>query len=149
MLPTGKITIGFFNSTIVTLNDGTYSFPYVQDKTSNVQWIHIGESNIGYLLQLQQKYDSVGVDVGVKTGNYKEIGPFDRTVTARMVTLYINHGRGPYTLDYNYMIVPNVTLESMPSLIKKYDEEQVFACTSTNNLFHGTMWPTSSICFVG
>jgi hypothetical protein len=60
-----------------------------------------------------------------------------------MVTLYINHGLGPYTnLDYNYMVLPNVTLESMPSLIKRYDEEQVFACTSTNNLFHGTMWPT-------
>jgi chondroitin AC lyase len=142
LLHTGQITIGFFNSTIVTLNDGNYSFPYVQGKTSNVQWIHLGESNIGYLLQLQQQYDSVGVQLGVKTGNYKDIGPFDRTVTARMVTLYINHGRGPYTLDYNYMILPNVTLESMPSLIKKYDEEQVFACTSTNNLFHGTMWPT-------
>ncbi len=44
--------------------------------------------------------------------------------------------------DYHYMILPNVTLKSMASLIKKYDEEQVFACISTNNLFHGTMWPT-------
>jgi hypothetical protein len=59
-----------------------------------------------------------------------------------MVTLNINHGVGPYTLDYNYMILPNVSLESMPTLIKQYDEEQVFACISTNNLFHGTMWPT-------
>jgi chondroitin AC lyase len=142
LLPTGQITIGFFNSTFVTLTDGNYSFSYIQNKTSNVQWIHIGESNIGYLLQLQQKYDSVGVQVGVRSGNYDTIGVFTQNVTARMVTLYINHGRGPYILDYNYMILPNVTLESMPSLIKKYDEEQVFTCTSTNNLFHGTMWPT-------
>jgi len=75
----------------------------------------------------------------VKTGNYDQIGPFNKTVTARMVTLYINHGLGPYVLDYNYMILPNVSLEFMSSLIKKYDEEQVFACISTNDLFHGTM----------
>jgi len=143
LLPTGQISIGFFNSTIITFNDGTYSFPYDQGKSSNVQWIHVGESNIGYVLQLQQQYASVGVQLGVKTGNYDTIGPFNATVTARMLTLYINHGVGPYnTLDYNYMILPNVSLESMPRLIKTYDEEQVFACISTNGVFHGTMWPT-------
>jgi hypothetical protein len=144
LLPTGQISIGFFNSTIITLNDGNYSFPYVQNKTSNVKWIHIGGSNIGYLLQLQQEYSSVGVQFGMKTGNYIELGPYNQTVTARMVTLYIDHGLGPYMLEYgyNYMILPNVTLESMPSLIKKYEEEQVFACTSTNGVFQGTMWPT-------
>jgi hypothetical protein len=142
LLPTGQISIGFFNSTVVTLNDGNYSFPYAQGKTSNVQWIHLGESNIGYVLPLEQQYDSVGVQVGVRTGNYSAIGPFHSTVKARIVTLYINHGVGPYTLDYNYMILPNVSLESVPTLIKQYNEEQVFACISTNNLFHGTMWPT-------
>jgi hypothetical protein len=30
----------------------------------------------------------------------------------------------------------------MPALIKQYDDEQVFACLSTNSLFHGTMWPS-------
>jgi chondroitin AC lyase len=141
LLPTGKISIGFFNSTIITLNDGNYSFPYVQDKTSNVQWIHLGESNIGYVLQLQQQYDSLGVQVGTVTGNYNSINIYNHPVTARIVTLYINHGLGPYLLDYNYMILPNVSLELMPALIKQYDEEQIFACISSNNLFHGTMWP--------
>lgn len=90
---------------------------------------------------MQQQYDSLGLELGLKTGSYSDISPFTENVTARMLTLYINHGRGPYMLDYNYMIVPNVSLESMPGLIQKYDEEQVFACMSTNNLFHGTMWP--------
>ena len=76
LLPTGQITIGFFNSTIITLTDGNYSFPYVQNKTSNVQWIHVGESDIGYLLQVQQQYDSLGIEVGIKTGNYDTIGPY-------------------------------------------------------------------------
>ena len=141
LLPTGQITIGFFNSSIITLTDGNYSFPYSQNQTSNVQWIHVGGSNIGYLLQLQQKYDSIGVRVGIANGNYDTINIYNYSVSARMLTLWIDHGHGPYTLDYYYMIVPNVSLESMPSLIKQYDEEQVFACTSTNNEFHGSMWP--------
>jgi hypothetical protein len=36
---------------------------------------------------------------------------------------YINHGLGPYTLDYDYMIVLNVSLESMPSLNTKCNEK--------------------------
>ena len=52
LLPTGDITIGFFNSTVRTFSNGNYSFPYTENKTSNIQWIHVGGSNIGYLLQL-------------------------------------------------------------------------------------------------
>jgi chondroitin AC lyase len=142
LLPTGQITIGFFNSTIITLNDGNYSFPYAQNKTTNVQWIHVGGSDIGYLLQLQQQYDSLGIQFGTVTGNYNTIDIYNYSVTARMLTVWIDHGLGPYTLDYNYFILPNVSLESMPTLIKQCDEEQVFACISTNKLFHGTIWPS-------
>lgn len=39
------------------------------------------------------------------------------------------------------MALPNVSRESIPALIKQYDEEQIFSCTSTNNRFHGTVWP--------
>jgi hypothetical protein len=49
---------------------------------------------------------------------------------------------GLYTLDYNYMILANVSLESMPRLIKQYDEEQVFACISNNGNFQGIVWST-------
>jgi chondroitin AC lyase len=143
LLPAGQITIGFFNSTIVTLNDGNYSFLYVQNSTSNVQWVHVGGSDIAYLLQLQQQYASLGVQVGMQTGNYSAIGPWHSTVTARMLTVYISHGVGPYILDYNYMILPNVSLESVPVLVKQYDEEQVFGCISSNDLVHATTWPTS------
>jgi chondroitin AC lyase len=142
LLPTGQITIGFFNSTVITFSDGNYSFPYVQGQSSNVQWIHIGQSDIAYLLQSQQQYASIGIELGTKTGNYDTIGPFNSTVTARVLTMWINHGLGPYTLDYNYMILPNISRESIPALIKQYNEEQVFSCVSTNNLFHGIIWPT-------
>jgi hypothetical protein len=142
LLPIGRITIGYFNSTIVTRSDGVYSFPYTQNKSTRIQWIHVGETNIGYLLQLQGPYSSLGIDIRMKTGNYITIGTSNYTVTARTLTMLLDHGQGPYNRDYNYMIIPNVSLDSMPSIIKKYDEEQVFACISTNKLFHGTMWPT-------
>ncbi len=142
LLPTGQITIGFFNSTIITLSDGNYSFPYVQGKTSNVQWIHLGGSDIAYLLQSQQQYASLGIELKNKTANYLDIGAYNATISGRVLTIWINHGVGPYTLDYNYIILPNVSLESVPSVIKQYSEEQVFECTSTNPNFHGTMWPS-------
>lgn len=78
----------------------------------------------------------------MKTGDFNSIGPFNYPVTNRLLTLAINHGVGPYTLDYNYMILPNVSVESIPQLIKQYEEERIFTCISTNDLFHGTMWPT-------
>lgn len=141
LLPAGEITVGFFNSTIITLPDGHYTFPYVQGQTSNVQWIHVSQSDIGYLLQSQKQYASLGIELATKTGNYLDIGPFDSNVTARILTIWLDHGRGPYTLDYNYMILPYVSRESIPSLIKQYEGEQVFSCVSTNSDFHGTMWP--------
>jgi chondroitin AC lyase len=142
LLKTGQITVGFFNSTIVTLLDGNYSFPYIPNKTSNVQWIHVGGTDFGYVLQGQQLYSSVGIDVGIKTGNFITIGAYNYTVTARTLTIWLDHGQGPYTLDYRYMILPNVSLESMPTVIQQYDDEQIFSCISTNNLFHGTIWPS-------
>ena len=141
VLAVGQISIGFFNSSIVTFSDGNYSFPYHQNDTSNVQWIHASGTNIGYLLQRQGLYSEVGFSLGKKTGNYNTIGPFNYTVTERLLTLWINHGQGPYTLDYSYIIVPNISLEMMPTVIKQYDDEQVFSCISTNNQFHGVMWP--------
>ena len=140
LLTNGQISVGFFNSTVIILNDGNYSFP--QEKSSPVQWIHLSDSNIGYVLPLEQPYESIGIQVGVKTGNYDEIGPYNMTVTARMTTIYINHGQGPNKIRYNYIILPNVSRESMPSLIEEYNNEKVFSCISTNGLFHGTMWPS-------
>jgi len=142
LLPYGQITIGFFNSTVVTLpTDGVYSFSYIQNASSNVQWIHVGSRNIGYILQQQTFYRSLGIDLRVKTGSYSSISTTNQTVTARTLTIWLDHGRGPFVLDYNYMIVPQISLETMKTLVQTFEEEQVFACTSSNKFFHGTMWP--------
>ena len=142
LLPQGQITVGFFNLTIITLNDGNYSFPYNQNKSSNVQWIHVGESDITYLLENQQQYDSIGIRLGIESGDYNSIDVFNHSVTARTLTIWIDHGHGPYTLDYQYIILPNISLESVPKVTQQYDEEQIFECISTNQLFHGIVWPS-------
>lgn len=141
-LPSGQITVGFFNSTVITLNDGNYSFAYSPNRVSNVQWIHIGQRDFGYILQGQGQYAALGIDVGMKTGNFDTIGATNLTISARTVTIWIDHGRGPYTLDYQYMILPNVSLESIPQVIQQYNNEQIFSCLSTNKLFHGAIWPS-------
>ncbi|CAF3309654.1 unnamed protein product [Rotaria socialis] len=140
-LTTGQIAVGFFNSTVAILSDGNQSFPCFTNTSSNVQWIHIGETDFGYILP-EELCSTVGIDVGIKTGNYITIGAFNSTVTARTLTIWLDHGKGPFKLDYSYMILPNISLESMPQIIKQYTEEQVFSCISTNNYFHGTVWPS-------
>jgi hypothetical protein len=142
-LEKGNVTIGFFNGTIISLSDGiNYSFPYSNQKTENVQWIHLSESNLGYLLQTQGLYSAIGAEVSTKTASFNVIGPYNNTVTGRTVTVWIDHGLGPYTRDYSYMIVPNVNVESMPEVIKRYDNEQIFSCISNNALFQGVAWPS-------
>ena len=142
LLSEGQLTVGFFNGSIISLPDGTYSFPYVVNKTSNVQWFHIGQSNIGYLLETQGRYSTLGIELGVKTNNYDTFGPFIYEKTARMLTAWVDHGIGPYTLDYQYIVLPNVIVDAMPELIKRYEDEKVFSCISTNELVHATAWPS-------
>ncbi|CAF1241558.1 unnamed protein product [Adineta ricciae] len=119
LLPIGQITVGFFNETTVKLSDG--------------------HSNIGYLLHSQSQYASLGIVCGNKTGNYLEIDPFSETDTARVLTIWIDHGAELFVLDYNHMILPDVSRASMPMLFKQYGDEQVFSCMSTNHQFHGTI----------
>ncbi|CAF3794056.1 unnamed protein product [Adineta steineri] len=142
LLLKGNVTIGFFNGHIISLIDGiNYSFPYTSNQSENVQWIHIGESKIVYLLQKQYLYSTIGAEVSTKTASYNTIGPYNDTVTKRTVTVWIDHGLGPYTRDYNYMILPNVNIESISDLIKRYENEQIFSCISNKDYIHGTAWP--------
>ncbi|UJR35046.1 hypothetical protein I4U23_027822 [Adineta vaga] len=144
VVSTGMITIGLFNGQRLTLVDGmNYSFPYTSNNQSNnVQWIHIGESQIAFLLQNQGLYSHIGAEISTKTASYSTIGPYNDTVTKRTATVWIDHGIGPYTRDYNYMILPNIDLQTLPDRIKRYETEEIFSCISTNNLFHAIAWPT-------
>ena len=142
-LPSGQITVAFFNSTVVTLTDGLYSFPCTASAASRVQWIHVGETDIAYLLPgPEQSYQSIGIDLRNKTGNYNTIGVSNVSVTGRTLTVWIDHGLGPWTSNYSYLILPHISLAAIPEVIEQYDEEHMFSCLSTHHLFHGTMWPS-------
>ncbi len=49
--------------------------------------LHIDQSDIAYLLQSQQEYQYIGIELTNKTGNYDTIDPFNSTVTARILTI--------------------------------------------------------------
>ena len=141
LLPRGGVTVGFFNGTKIDLSDAiNYSFPYTNNQSNNVQWIHIGETNLAYLLQTQQSYAALGAEVSTKTASYNTIGPYNDTVTGRTVTIWIDHGVGPYTRDYSYMIVPNVTAQSIPNIIQRYETDSIFSCLSNTDLVQGVAW---------
>ena len=142
-LSTGNIQVAFFNGTMIILQDGiNYSFPYLQDQSKNVQWIHLSDSNVGYLLQKQGPYSSVGVEVSTKTNSYRTIGPYDQMVTARTVNIWIDHGIGLFTHDYNYAIVPSIIRQSLPQLISIFENEHIFDCISNQDNFHAMTWPS-------
>ncbi|CAF4377060.1 unnamed protein product, partial [Adineta steineri] len=92
-------------------------------------------------LQKQYLYSAIGAEVSTKTASYNTIGPYNDTISKRTVTVWIDHGLGPYTRDYNYMILPNVNIESISDLIKRYENEQIFSCISNKDYIHGTAWP--------
>ncbi|CAF1070525.1 unnamed protein product [Didymodactylos carnosus] len=138
--PNSSVTVGFFNTSIITLSDGNYSFPYSSDRASNVQWFHAG--GVGYVLQTQEQYFALGLEVGRKTGNYNTFGPYNFTITARMLTVWLNHGLGPYILAYRYVMLPNVTASEIPHLVNRYVEAQVFSCISSSKNLHASIWPT-------
>ena len=141
-LPSSQVTVAFFNATVVTLSDGLYSFPYTENPASRVQWIHVGETNIAYLLQgSQESYRSLGIDLRNRTGNYDTIGVSNVSVTGRVLTIWIDHGVGPSSSSYRYLILPHISLAAMPGVIEQYEDEHVFSCISTAHLFHGTTWP--------
>ena len=143
LIPEGNVTIGFFNGHILSLSDGfNYSFPYTMNQSENVQWIHIGKSNIVYLLQTQEFYSTLGAEVSTKTASYNTIGPYNNTITGRTVNVWLDHGLGPYTRNYSYIILPNINVKSVPELIERYQDEQVFACITNNNFVHGMAWST-------
>jgi len=51
---------------------------------------------------------------------------------------------GLFTLGIliSIMILPNVSRKSVPTVIKQYNEEQIFSCISTNKNLHETIWAT-------
>lgn len=139
----GVIQVGFFNGTIISLVDGiTYSFPYGSDAAKNVQWIHLSESNIGYLLQTQKKYASIGVETSQKTGTFESIGPYNDSVTIRTVDIWIDHGLGPFLQDYSYMIIPSKAIDEFLTLINDFESDSLFSCVSNNDTFHAVSWPS-------
>ena len=143
LLSEGNVTVTFFNRTSISLVDGVnYSFPMTNNRSDNVQWIHLSESNIAYLFETQGIYSSIEAETSQKTRSYNTIGPYNTSITARTVTVAIDHGRGPYTRDYSYIILPNITADSMWKTIEDYTDEKIFACQTNTDVAHGVSWPS-------
>ncbi|CAF1007349.1 unnamed protein product [Rotaria magnacalcarata] len=110
--------------------------------SDNVQWVHIGNSDIDHVLQTQEFSSVLGAEISTKTASYNTIGPYNDTLTSRAVAIWLDHGLGPHTRNYSYIILPNVKVQSMPELIKRYNDDEIFSCISNQDLLHAMAWPT-------
>jgi hypothetical protein len=64
-------------------------------------------------------YAALKVDCRNKSGNVNQLGPWDFEVQGRLLTIATIHGRGPTStaLNYTYMILPNITIDRVPTLL--------------------------------
>ncbi|CAF4675029.1 unnamed protein product [Rotaria socialis] len=85
---------------------------------------------------------ALGVEISTKTASYNTIGPYNDKLTSRTVAIWLDHGLGPYTRNYSYIILSNVKVQSMPELIKRYNDDEIFSCISNQDLFHAMAWLT-------
>ncbi|CAF4486605.1 unnamed protein product [Rotaria socialis] len=60
---------------------------------------------------------ALGVEISTKTASYNTIGPYNDKLTSR-------------------------TVQSMPELIKRYNDDEIFSCISNQDLFHAMAWLT-------
>ncbi|CAF3293052.1 unnamed protein product [Rotaria socialis] len=85
---------------------------------------------------------ALGVEISTKTASYNTIGPYNDKLTSRTVAIWLDHGLGPYTRNYSYIILSNVKVQPMPELIKRYNDDEIFSCISNQDLFHAMAWLT-------
>jgi chondroitin AC lyase len=111
----GTLTIQWSNGTRMILVDGIYSFPSTEPR---VLWFHTD----GTIWIVSGDYAALTIDCRNKFGNVNQIGPWNFEMQARLLTAAIVHGRGPTSkaLNYTYMIIPNITIDRMPSLWTRY-----------------------------
>jgi chondroitin AC lyase len=135
--PSDKITIGYSNGTITGLSDGNRTFP-----GGSLSWIHSG--GVGVLPavlsggSVASNASTVGVRLGEVSGNYNSIGAYSGKVTGRLFTVYLDHGRNLPRSDssmngFAYIIAPNATIDSMPSVSSSLGGVScVFSTSSTH-----------------
>jgi chondroitin AC lyase len=137
---TGTLTIQWSNGTRAVLSDGIYLFPYSEPR---VLWFHAD----GTAWSVLDEYETLIIDCRNKSGNVNEFGPWDFEMNGRLLTAIIVHGRGPTTeaLGYKYIIMPNVTVESISTLWERYlslaNNAYALTCKQNNNeslYLHGT-----------
>jgi len=111
----GTLTVQWSNGTRMVLADGVYAF---QSSEPYVLWFHA--DNTAWIVL--DNYTALTIDCRNKSGNVNQFGPWNFEMQGRLLTAAIVHGRGPTIepLTYKYMIVPNVTVNAVPTLWNRY-----------------------------
>jgi hypothetical protein len=81
-------------------------------------WFHAD----GTAWSVLEEYETLIIDCRVKSGNFNQLGPWDFEMTGRLLTVTITHGRGPTAkgLSYAYVIMPNITVETISAFWERY-----------------------------
>ena len=122
-----EVTVGWANGTMGVVADGRHQWP-----AGEVRWVHAG--GVGYVADVALV---LGAEVGEAIGNYATIGPTNRTVSKRLVTTWMEHGRGLKEARAIYAVLPNVTAEEMREAFDGFDVR----CPVYAEGVHAVGWP--------
>ena len=95
--------------------DGIYSFlPH----EGRISWLHAD----GTAWIVLSEYAALTIDCRNKSGYVNQFGPWNFQMQGRLLTAAIVHGRGPTnnSLSYSYIILPNVTIDTIASFSNRY-----------------------------
>ena len=113
----GDVTVALSNSSGgagSVMPDGNYSYP----DASLVAWLNAGGVGVVPVLTSLAPLgmtSGLGFSVGNASGDWATIGPNKGSVTSRMVTAWLDHGRQLDGAGYAYFIAPNTTAADMPA----------------------------------
>ncbi|MDC1105168.1 chondroitinase family polysaccharide lyase, partial [Prolixibacteraceae bacterium] len=121
------------------------SFPYTQDLTGdNPHWI-IDTNNNGYWIKSGQS-----IEIRKQTQNSKS-NNLRLDTTGDFAVAVINHGKAPKTQTYEYVILPNTTIEEMQKFaIKMASEDKTYIVEQATTNYHVYNAPAENVkgyCF--
>jgi chondroitin AC lyase len=110
----GLVTLGFSNGSSVSVPD---SLSPAFFSVNEVRWVAAG-GVVTILPPATSAFSSFAITVGNVTGDYASIGPYQKSVTRRVITAYIDHGVSPRGSSFVYILAPNVSTSAAPSVAR-------------------------------
>lgn len=110
-------------------NNNTEKLPKNRHSLQNIKWVH--HNNVGYVFP---KPTDIQVSNQTETGRWSDITDqkniSKEVVSEEVFKLWFDHGKKPKDASYQYIVVPNVSVENLEEKDRSYRQVEVLSNTS-------------------